>query len=68
MRLIRHLFLIAVRGGFSVSFKHTPGVDNPVADALSRFQMEKYQLLFRHLVPQADPQATQVPPPVFSLL
>ena len=68
MRLIRHLFLIAVRGGVSVSFKHTPGVDNPVADALSRFQMEKYQLLFRHLVPQADPQATQVPPPVFSLL
>ena len=50
MSLVRKLFLIAARPEFSVSFKHIYGVNNPVADALSRFQMSK----FHHLVPDAD--------------
>ncbi|XP_060100313.1 cyclic nucleotide-binding domain-containing protein 1-like [Heteronotia binoei] len=37
--------------------KHVPGVNNGVADALSRRQMER----FRQLAPEADPQPFRVP-------
>ena len=58
MSLIRDLFLVAARVGFSVSLKHIAGVSNPIADALSRFQGQ----LFRELHPQANREPTEVPP------
>ena len=58
MGLIRNLFLIAAKTGFSVSLKHIAGVSNPIADALSRFQGH----LFRQLLPEAEPNPTVIPP------
>ena len=58
MTLIRALFLKAAKSGFSVSLKHIAGVSNPIADALSRFQ----DVLFRQLLPDAEPSPTAIPP------
>ena len=61
MSLVRPLFLAAAKGGYSVSFKHIAGVDNPIADALSRFQND----VFRHLHPSAEEEPTTIPPHVW---
>ena len=39
MSLLRHLFLVAARGQFTISMAHIPGSHNAVADALSRNKM-----------------------------
>jgi len=57
MRLMRRLTWCAARDNFTVHARHIPGVKNCVADALSRFQMQK----FRQLAPQADTVPTQCP-------
>ena len=57
MSLIRPLYLFAAVTGFSVSFKHIFGAYNPIADALSRFQMTK----FRSIMPEAAHFPTQLP-------
>ena len=62
MSLIRPLFLSAARGSFSVAFRHIMGIRNPVADALSRLQMEKF---FR-LMPGADTDPTATPHQLWS--
>ena len=64
MSLIRPLYLFAAKIGFSVSFKHIFGASNPVADALSRFQMEK----FFSLMPEAAEEPTELPHTVTNLL
>ena len=63
MALVRKLFLIAVQHQFSVAFKHIRGYHNSVADAISRFQMQK----FRHLHPRADTQPTPIPQDAWDL-
>lgn len=62
MSLVRPLFLTAAKQGFSVAFKHIMGIRNPIADALSRFQMDKF---FR-LLPDADLTPTETPPQLWS--
>ena len=57
MVLIRFLALLAVRHSFSFKASSVRGRANPVADALSRFQFQRFQ----HLAPQADLAATPVP-------
>ena len=64
MSLIRPLYLFAATNGFSISFKHIFGKSNPLADALSRFQMQK----FFALMPQADKTPTELPDSVGNLL
>ena len=64
MSLIRPLFLFAAHNSFSISFKHIYGLYNPIADALSRFQM----LTFKALVPEADPDPTPVPAAATALI
>nr|XP_034972425.1 uncharacterized protein LOC118085646 [Zootoca vivipara] len=52
-RVIRilHLFVLECLGGnISFSARFIPGLNNEIADALSRFQMER----FRELAPEAD--------------
>ena len=61
MTLVRKLFLFAATHEFSISFKHILGQYNPVADALSRFQDDR----FKSLVPDADPYPTPIPPEVW---
>ncbi|XP_048577014.1 uncharacterized protein LOC116601584 [Nematostella vectensis] len=57
MHLLRSLLLVAARQGFSFSAAHVPGVENSVADALSRFN---YQA-FLTLAPWAAPSPTSIP-------
>ena len=58
MVLLRYLALLAVPHSFSLAALSVPGEANPVADALSRFQFQR----FRHLAPQAVPDRTPIPP------
>ena len=64
MSLIRPLYLFAAKTGFCISFKHIFGTSNPLADALSRSQMEK----FFGLMPRADRTPTALPDSVLNLL
>ena len=57
MSLIRPLYMFAAWKGFSISFKHIFGIHNIAADALSRFQMNR----FRAAMPEADTHPTMVP-------
>ena len=43
MHLLRDLLLSAARWGFSFSSAHVPGVDNKVADAISRFHWQEFR-------------------------
>ena len=57
MVLLRHLSLVAARHSFAFTASHTPGKDNSIADALSRFDFQR----FHHLAPHAAPGATPIP-------
>lgn len=57
MRLVRALFFVAANGNFHVLIRHIAGVDNCIADALSRLQVQK----FRQLAPQAAREPTPIP-------
>ena len=54
MALVRDIFS-AAQHQFTIFVRHIIGVDNSIADALSRLQMEK----FRELAQHADKEATQ---------
>ena len=64
MSLIRPMYLFAAKSGFSISFKHIFGAYNPVADAISRFQMER----FFGLRPDANKNPTALPPEIQTML
>ena len=57
MHLLRELLLSAARWGFTFSSVHVPGVQNSVADAISRFRWQE----FRCLAPEAQPTPCPVP-------
>ena len=44
-------------GNFRAMVCHIPGVDNDIADSLSRFQMDRYH----QLTPDANPWPTPIP-------
>ena len=62
--LMRRILAAAARGNFTVTLKHIAGVDNSIADALSRFQEDR----FRRLAPLARIQKGEIqpPPPTYS--
>ena len=62
MVLLRHLSMLAARLAFTA--RHVAGSSNVVADALSRFDFQR----FRQLVPQALPTAIPVPPSLLAQL
>lgn len=64
MLLLRHLSLLAIRHSFAFTASSVPGKANPVADALSRFQFQR----FRCLAPHADPAPCQVPASLLAAL
>lgn len=64
MRLLRNLLLSAARHSFSFSARHAPGVNNQIADALSRFHWQE----FWRLVPDAQPLPTPIPPELLAEL
>ena len=63
MDLVRFLVLISMKHNFLVRARHVPGVSNAIADALSRFQVQR----FRELAPQADQTPCTIPPSLMTL-
>ena len=59
MRLMRRLTWCAAKGNFIIMAKHITGVNNDIADALSRFQMSR----FRQLAPRAALTSCKCPAP-----
>ena len=57
MALVRLLYFCAVRYSLNVCVVHVPGVCNDIADAVSRFQMDR----FRKLAPNANPSPDNIP-------
>ena len=57
MHLVRALFFTAARHNFHVIIRHIHGIDNCIADSLSRLQLAR----FRMLAPLADPLPTPIP-------
>ena len=57
MRRLRSLLMAAARFHFTFSSQHIPGVQNPIADALSRFNWQE----FRRLAPHAQPCPVPIP-------
>ncbi len=57
MKLIRSMVILATRYSFMYSAVYYEGFRNSIADAASRFQMER----FRQLAPHADPNPTPLP-------
>ena len=57
MNLVRVITLQTLKFNFTFSAKHVPGLDNGIADSLSRFQMARFRLL----APDASPVPCQIP-------
>ena len=57
MTVVRALFFVAARANFTVLLQHILGVDNAIANALSRSQLHRFQLL----APGADELPTPIP-------
>ncbi len=55
MHLVRALFFVAARGNFHVVVVHIPGIHNTIADALSRFHMQKFRAEAPSALPDPDP-------------
>ena len=64
MTLVRKLFLTAAKFQFSISLKHISVTSNTIADAISRFQVDR----IRKLMPTANTQPTPLQPDVWDLL
>ena len=64
MHLVRCLAFIKAKYEFELVATHVRGVDNPIADALSRDKLP----LFRSLHPQAAEEATPISPDLLDLL
>ena len=57
MKLVRSLLMCAARFGFSFNAQHIPGLQNQIADALSRFNWQE----FRHRAPEANLSPSPIP-------
>ena len=58
MKFMRRLTLTSAQYGFILAATHLPGHLNNAADALSRFQFQRFKLF----KPDANPLPTPVPP------
>ena len=63
MVLLRHLS-VGGQHSFAFTARHVPGKSNIIADAISRFEFQR----FHQLAPYASPTATSVPPWVLNQL
>ena len=63
MDLVRFLVLISMKHNFLVRARHVPGANNEIADALSRFQAQR----FMELAPGADQTPCTTPPSFMTL-
>ena len=63
MDLVRAITILTLEQNFSFTARHIPGLDNSIADSLSRFQMDR----FRHLAPNASSSPCVIPPSATSI-
>ena len=63
MDLVRAITILTLEHNLSFTARHIPGLDNSIADSLSRFQMDR----FRHLAPNASPSPCVIPPSATSI-
>ena len=63
MDLVRRVVLLWMKHNFVVRTSHVPGVSNEIADALSRFQMQR----FRAFATDADQNPCTIPPSLMTL-
>ena len=54
MALVRMLYFCAPRYNIHVVVTHIAGVNNSIADAVSRYQVTRFQQLTPHAAPQPD--------------
>ena len=64
MHMLRSIHFLCARYSIRVSAQHVPGVDNILADALSRNNTNKFFLS----LPKADPLPTPVPEDLLDLV
>ncbi|OCT70392.1 hypothetical protein XELAEV_18037310mg [Xenopus laevis] len=64
VRLLRHLVLCCLVNNIWVRAKHILGTRNEIADALSRFQLQRFQ----RLAPEADKESTDCPQHLWGLI
>ena len=64
MSILRPIVYWALHLNFQINSMHLSSVDNKIADAISRGQVD----LFRRLVPEADPLPTTIPVQFWDLL
>jgi len=57
LRLMREIVAVAAIHNFTINIVHVKGVQNEIADALSRFQLAR----FRKLAPFAESHAAEIP-------
>ena len=63
MSLLQRLFFITAKHEFTVNVRHIPGVNNRLADHLSRLQLAQF---FR-LAPGTAQVQTQIPPAAWQI-
>ena len=61
-QLLRRLILSCMKGNFLFRAKHLPGINNPIADALSRNQVLRFKDLALEACPKPTPIHVHVPP------
>lgn len=64
VRVLRQIVWFCLRYNIWLKARHLPGVDNEIADSLSRFQMGR----FRQLVPDADQEGAPFPGRLWRLI
>ena len=64
MHLIRILVELCLENNVVFKAKHIPGLNNEIADALSRFQFQRFKILS----PQADKERTPIPDQIWRRL
>ncbi|KAM4704927.1 uncharacterized protein WCC33_009743 [Rhinophrynus dorsalis] len=64
LALLRHLVLLCLRHNISFRARHVPGMDNAIADSLSRLQLDRFRLL----VPEAETEGYSCPEYLWTLV
>ena len=64
MTPVRTLYFCAARYNMDIMITHIIGTNNCKADAISRFQMDRFRSLAPHANPHADPILALPTPPL----
>jgi hypothetical protein len=64
MKLVRPMVLLLMSKNIQVRDLHIPGVNNVIAESLSRFQLQR----FRDLAPTADQTPSDIPVEFLSII